>query len=32
VFVTFSNSKVVKVKQTYAGLGAQASAPVDVPH
>ena len=24
VFVTFSNSKVVKVKQTFAGLGAEA--------
>ncbi len=31
VFVTFSGSKVVKVKETYAGLGAEAAAPLAVP-
>jgi hypothetical protein len=30
VFVTFSNSKVVKVKQTFAGLGAEASNPQEI--
>jgi hypothetical protein len=32
VFVTFEGSKVSKVKETYAGLGAEASAPLEVPH
>lgn len=32
VFVTFENSKVVKVKETYAGLGAEAAAPVRSPY
>ncbi len=32
VFVTFEGSKVVKVKETYAGLGAEAAAPLEVPH
>ena len=31
VFVTFENSKVVKVKESYAGLGAQAAAPLQTP-
>jgi hypothetical protein len=31
VFVTFENNKVVKVKETYAGLGAEAAAPLQVP-
>jgi hypothetical protein len=31
VFVTFSGSKVVKVKESYAGLGAEAAAPLAVP-
>jgi hypothetical protein len=31
VFVTFNGSKVIKVKETYAGLGAEAAAPLDVP-
>ncbi len=31
VFVTFEGSKVVKVKETYAGLGAEASAPLQTP-
>ena len=29
-FVTFHNNKVVKVKETYAGLGAEAAAPLPV--
>jgi hypothetical protein len=32
VFVTFEGNKVVKVKETYAGLGAEAAAPLEVPH
>ncbi len=32
VFVTFNGSKVVKVKETYAGLGAEAAPQVDIPH
>ncbi len=32
VFVTFEGSKVVKVKETYAGLGAEAAAPLEIPH
>jgi hypothetical protein len=32
VFVTFNGSKVIKVKETYAGLGAEAAQPLDVPH
>ncbi len=31
VFVTFNGNKVVKVKETYAGLGAEAADPLDVP-
>ncbi len=31
VFVTFENSHVVKVKETYAGLGAEAAAPLQTP-
>ncbi len=31
VFVTFEGSKVVKVKETYAGLGAEAAAPLPLP-
>ena len=31
VFVTFEGSKVVKVKETYAGLGAEAAAPLATP-
>ena len=31
IFVTFENSKVVKVKETYAGLGAEAAAPLQTP-
>lgn len=31
VFVTFNGNKVIKVKETYAGLGAEAAAPLDVP-
>lgn len=31
LFVTFENSKVVKVKETYAGLGAEAAAPIAPP-
>ena len=31
VFVTFEGNKVVKVKETYAGLGAEAAAPLQVP-
>ncbi len=31
VFVTFSGSKAVKVKESYAGLGAEAAAPLQVP-
>ncbi len=31
VFVTFENSRVVKVKETYAGLGAEAAAPLQTP-
>jgi hypothetical protein len=30
-FVTFNGSKCIKVKETYAGLGADAAAPNDVP-
>ncbi len=30
-FVTFNGEKCVKVKETYAGLGAEAAAPLDVP-
>jgi hypothetical protein len=30
-FVTFSGSKCVKVKETYAGLGAEAAAPLETP-
>jgi hypothetical protein len=30
-FVTFNGSKCVKVKETYAGLGAEAAAPLEVP-
>ena len=30
-FVTFNGNKCVKVKDTYAGLGAEAAAPLDVP-
>ena len=29
-FVTFSDGKVVKVKESYAGLGAEAAAPLPV--
>lgn len=32
LFVTFENSKVIKVKETYAGLGAEAAAPLATPH
>jgi hypothetical protein len=32
VFVTFEGNKAVKVKETYAGLGAEAAAPLEVPH
>ncbi len=32
VFVTFEGSKVVKVKETYAGLGAEAAAPLEIAH
>jgi len=32
VFVTFEGSKVIKVKETYAGLGAEAAAPLEIPH
>ena len=31
VFVTFSGNKMVKVKESYAGLGAEAAAPLQVP-
>jgi hypothetical protein len=31
VFVTFAGAKVVKVKETYAGLGAEAAAPLEPP-
>ncbi len=31
VFVTFNGNKVIKVKETYAGLGAEAAQPIDVP-
>jgi hypothetical protein len=31
VFVTFAGNKVVKVKETYAGLGAEAAAPIENP-
>ena len=31
VFVTFNGSKCIKVKESYAGLGAEAAAPLDVP-
>lgn len=31
VFVTFNGSKVVKVKESYAGLGAEAAAPLQIP-
>ena len=27
-FVTFNGSKVIKVKESYAGLGAEAAAPL----
>lgn len=30
-FVTFNGKKCVKVKESYAGLGAEAAAPLDVP-
>lgn len=30
-FVTFNGSKCVKVRESYAGLGAEAAAPLDVP-
>jgi hypothetical protein len=30
-FVTFHNNKVMKVKETYAGLGAEAAQPLPVP-
>jgi hypothetical protein len=30
-FVTFNGNKCVKVKETYAGLGAEAAAPLEVP-
>ena len=30
-FVTFNGSKCTKVKESYAGLGAEAAAPLDVP-
>jgi hypothetical protein len=32
VFVTFEGNKVVKVKETYAGLGAEAAAPIRTPY
>jgi len=32
LFVTFENSKVVKIKESYAGLGAEAAAPLQTPH
>lgn len=32
LFVTFENSKVVKVKESYAGLGTEVSAPLQTPH
>ncbi len=32
VFVTFEGSKVIKVKETYAGLGLEAAAPNDTIH
>jgi hypothetical protein len=32
VFVTFDGNKVIKVKETYAGLGAEAAAPLEIPH
>ena len=32
VFVTFDGIKVIKVKETYAGLGAEAAAPLEIPH
>jgi len=30
-FVTFAGSKVIKVKESYAGLGAEAAAPTQTP-
>jgi hypothetical protein len=30
-FVTFNGNKCVKIKEAYAGLGAEAAAPLDVP-
>ena len=30
-FVTFNGNKCIKVEETYAGLGAEAAAPLDVP-
>jgi hypothetical protein len=30
-FVTFTDSKVIKIKETYAGLGAEAAVPLEVP-
>jgi hypothetical protein len=30
-FVTFHNNKVIKVKETYAGLGAEAAQPLPIP-
>ena len=30
-FVTFNGNKCIKVKESYAGLGAEAAAPLDVP-
>lgn len=32
LFVTLENSKVVKIKEAYAGLGAEAAAPIPTPH
>ena len=32
VFVTFDGTHVVKVKETYAGLGAEAAAPIKTPY
>ncbi len=31
LFVTFNGNKVMKVKETYAGLGAEAAKPIEVP-
>jgi hypothetical protein len=32
VLVTFNGHKVLKIKETYAGLGAEAAKPIPVPH